>query len=168
MLSTIMWPAGAVLQGMARHRLLAFTSLGTGIANLILTLFFVRRIGVEGVALGTLIPTTFEFFFLVMPYTWRVLHIKFITAIKQIFLPALIPAIPMIILLFILRQVLNPTSLVMIAVIGGLAAIVYLAIYLWISPRSQENQMVFNVSKKVIQTGWDKLRGRDVKKPTVL
>jgi hypothetical protein len=120
------------------------------------------------VALGTLIPTTFEFFFLVMPYTWRVLQIKLITAIKQIFLPALIPAVPMVILLFVLRQVLNPSSLVMIALIGGLAAIVYLGIYLWISPRSQENQMIFNLSKKVIQTGWGKLRGRAVKKPTVL
>ena len=45
-----------VLSGMARHKVLAYIALGEGLANLGLSIILVRRIGVIGVAWGTVVP----------------------------------------------------------------------------------------------------------------
>lgn len=45
-----------VLVGMARHKILAQTTIGEGIANLLLSIVLVQRIGLIGVAWGTAIP----------------------------------------------------------------------------------------------------------------
>ncbi len=47
-----------ILLGMGRHRSLATILLLEGVANLLLSLLFVRRWGILGVALGTAIPLT--------------------------------------------------------------------------------------------------------------
>ena len=45
-----------VLAGMARHKVLAYLVLAEGLLNLILSIILVRRIGLVGVAWGTVIP----------------------------------------------------------------------------------------------------------------
>src|SRR5215510_10309381 len=50
-------------------------------------------IGLTGVALGTLIPTTAECLGFVLPYAMRVVGVSISEAFKQIFLPAMIPAV---------------------------------------------------------------------------
>jgi O-antigen/teichoic acid export membrane protein len=62
-----------VLQGLGRHRILAMSRVFEGIANLLLSLFLVRKYGLIGVALGTVIP-----------------HVIVVCVILPIFLPRVV------------------------------------------------------------------------------
>jgi O-antigen/teichoic acid export membrane protein len=70
-----MWPAASIIQSMARHRPLAAMSLGSGLANLGLSVALVHRYGLTGVALGTLIPTSVECIGFGLPYALRVVGV---------------------------------------------------------------------------------------------
>jgi O-antigen/teichoic acid export membrane protein len=129
--ATVQWPAGAVLQGMTRHRLLAATSLGLGLLNLAISVALVGPLGLMGVALGTLIPSAIEFA-IVVPYTMRVVGVSAATAVKEILWPALSPAAPMGLALYFLRPLadtpgLLPTLAVAAAGLAGFG-IAYLAL----------------------------------------
>ncbi len=145
LVSTVMFPANSVLQGMAKHRLLAIFAIGSGILNLVLSILLVRPYGITGVAYGTLIPNLIECIFFVMPYTFRVLGISLGTAVRKIFLPALVPALPLAAVLYGLRETLHPTSLFMLAFIGVISALVYAGVYLWMGENAQERQVVFGL-----------------------
>jgi O-antigen/teichoic acid export membrane protein len=60
LIDTSQWPAGSVLQAMARHRPLAILSVGTGLTNVALSILLVPKFGLTGVAIGTLVPTTVQ------------------------------------------------------------------------------------------------------------
>lgn len=65
-----------VLAGMAKHRPFAYMALGEGLANVALSIFLVRRIGLIGVAWGTVIPAVISNGVLVPLYTLRVLNMS--------------------------------------------------------------------------------------------
>ena len=88
------YPAGAVLQGMTRHRPLAAIAVVSAVANLVISIVLIQRIGIIGAAVGTLIPAILEGFLLVLPYTLRVLGVPAKALIREAFVPALLPAIP--------------------------------------------------------------------------
>jgi len=125
-----LWPAGFVLQGIARHRWLAPISLASGVANLGLSLALAQPFGLVGVAIGTLVPTTVEAILLLTPFTLRTLAIKPGRFLAEALVPAIVPAVPMLLTLGLLMQVLPPTSLVVVVVLVALAHIVYGLAYL--------------------------------------
>jgi hypothetical protein len=77
-IDTGQWPANAVLLGWE----------ATG-----------RLLGLTGVALGTLIPTSIECIRFVLPNELRVIGVRATEALKEIFLPAFLLAAPMAIML---------------------------------------------------------------------
>ncbi len=135
------WPAGTILQGIGRHRLLAVITFGTALANLGLSLGLVRPLGLAGVALGTLIPATIESLCFVLPYVMRVNQISFRIVLTEIYLPVLLPAVPMVIVLYGLREIVQPVSLIAIAAIGGLGLLVYVIGYMAIGAGRVERQL---------------------------
>lgn len=126
---TSQWPAGAILQGMGKQKFLAYTSAGSGIVNLILSIVFIRPFGIMGVALGTLVPTAIECIFFVFPYTMNVMNISLVTIIKKSFLPAIIPTIPMAAFIFLLTRVTIVSTWFSLILIPGIGLILYLLIY---------------------------------------
>ncbi len=140
-MTTSQWPAGAILQGMGRHRLLALMTLGSALANLGLSLLLVRPLGLAGVALGTLIPTTIESVCFVLPYVMRVNGISIRTVLTEIYLPALLPVAPTVIVLYGLREIAQPVSLIAIAATGGLGLLVYLIGYVILGAGRVERQL---------------------------
>jgi len=56
LLALMQSPTGQVLYGISKHKFLAFVNIGEAMANLGLSLIFVRYYGLAGVALGTAIP----------------------------------------------------------------------------------------------------------------
>jgi len=141
LIDTSQWPAGSILSGVARQRPLAAMSVGAAAANLALSLVLVQRLGVAGVALGTLIPTVLECFFLSAPYTLRTLGVSFREAAAEILLPSLAPAAPMAAVLLLLRQVAEPTSLLQLAGIATIGVLVYAVGYLLVGARSFEREV---------------------------
>ena len=157
---TLMWPANAILQGMARHRLLAISAIASGLANLVISVALVRPLGLVGVALGTLIPTTLECLFFVTPYSMRVIGVDLRTALKAIFLPVMAPAIIMGSVLIGLRYLLNPVAMIAILAVGGIGFLVYVAIYLSIGASSQEKQLFLELARNTLQSVRLRLRPR--------
>ncbi len=151
LLATAQWPASAVLQGMTRHRLLAATALGSGLLNLALSIALVRPYGLSGVALGTLIPNVIEFS-LVMPYTMRVVGVSRAMALREIFLPALGPAIPLLLVLYLLQPIAEAPSLWLTLVIAGAGLAVYGIAYFILGASQAERQTYFGFAYNVFHS----------------
>lgn len=150
LLDTSQWPAGSILQGMGRHRPLAFIAVVTGIANLALSIALVGSLGLTGVALGTLVPGAVACFGLILPYAMRVIGVTKTQLIKEVLLPAFVPGFPTIIVLYVLQQAIEPSSLLSIMSVGAIGAFVYLTAYLNMGSSKIERQTYRNlVSGKI-------------------
>lgn len=150
MIDTSQWPAGYVLQGMARHRPLAMMSVYAGLSNLILSITLVQLFGLTGVALGTLIPTSVICIGFVLPYTMRVLHVSIAEFLKEIFLPVLLPTLVMALVLYILQRVIEPSSLLSIIIIAGFSLMTYLIGYFSIGASGGERQAYLEIMKRTV------------------
>lgn len=140
------WPACSVLQAMAQHRPLAFMALGSGVANLALSIALAPRFGLTGVAFGTLIPTAIECLGIVLPYALLVIGVGAGEVLTESVLPALAPVVPMAIALYVVRQVAQPASLLAILGVGGCGLFVYGLGYLGFGARALERQIVREVA----------------------
>lgn len=135
------WPGEQVLQGMARHHLLALMALANGVANISLSVLLVQRFGVVGVAFGTLVPMTVETLFFVMPYVWRVIGITPSRAVRHALLPVLVPAVLAAALCYVLRDVVGVPSTVGTITLALVGVTTYLAIYLRFGASAAERKI---------------------------
>lgn len=130
LIDTSQWPAGYVLQGIARHRPLAAISMAGALANIALSVALIGPLGVTGVAIGTLIPATAEALGLVLPYALRAIGVNLSDFVRQAVLRALLPAIPTAILLLVLRESMEPSSIGGLVTVVGIGLLAYVAAYL--------------------------------------
>src|SRR6202021_2640608 len=70
------YPSALILAGMAKHRALAYLAFSEGVVNLALSIILVRKIGIVGVAWGTVIPHTINTAVIIPWYTLRTLKLK--------------------------------------------------------------------------------------------
>lgn len=150
LIDTCVWPGGLILQGIARHRLTAVSSLVTGFSNLGLSIILVGSMGLTGVALGTLIPTTVIGLGFVLPYCAHVIGVSARAVFVQILLPALVPAAPAALVLGLIRETLHPASVVAIVLTAGTGAAVYVVLYLRSSACAFERRQIHDLREK----GW--------------
>jgi O-antigen/teichoic acid export membrane protein len=66
----------SVLSAMAKHKILAYVVMAEGIANLVMSIILVRKIGLIGVAWGTVIPHVLTTAVIMPFYTLRVLRLN--------------------------------------------------------------------------------------------
>lgn len=138
---TTQWPAGVILQGIARHRRLAVIGLVSGAANLVLSIVLLHPFGLTGVALGTFFPWVVESMVVVMPYATRTIGVPMRTVIAEGLLPPVVPAVPTAVVLFALREVVRPTSIVSLALLGGSALALYVLGYFLLVAREYERSL---------------------------
>ena len=129
---------------MLKHQVLAVSAICSGLANLALSITLLHPLGLTGVALGTLIPTTIECIGFVLPYATRAIGISFGEVRQQILLPTLIPALPMAILVYGLGDTMGPLSIASLLVVVGSGALIYLVGYFSFSVTKGERQTVHN------------------------
>jgi O-antigen/teichoic acid export membrane protein len=134
-----LWPATNILQASARVRLLALVALATGVANLGLSIVLARWLGLKGVALGTLLPTTIASLGVVLPYAMRTLGVGAGSVAKEIVLPAVLPAIPAILVLYLLRS-FTPMGFWPVAGCGLTGVIVYAVTYVCVGASKKEQE----------------------------
>jgi O-antigen/teichoic acid export membrane protein len=142
MVALTQWPAGAIFQGMARHRPLAIGALLTGIANIVLSVVLVQQIGLLGAAVGTLIPTALESLFFVLPYATRRLGIRLVDVVRNCLIPAGLPLIPCLAVAIGLRLAIEPSSVWSVAAIGAAATLTYFVAYLFLGAGPLERDLV--------------------------
>ncbi len=105
--STLMFAqsaSGRVLFGMARHKTLAIVTLMEGSANLLLSIFLVRRFGILGDAAGTAIPLACTTMFFLPRHLCHVLKLRLSVYLKQAFSLPLMLCVPLVVVLLLLRH----------------------------------------------------------------
>jgi O-antigen/teichoic acid export membrane protein len=155
-LAAAQWPAGAVLQGMARHRLLGATALASGVANLALSIALVRPFGVTGVALGTLIPATLEFL-VIVPFTLRLLGLSARAAVAQVLLPVVGPTTLMMLALYALQRLIVPATLLPLLFVAGAGAAVFGLAYLAFCATPAERSTYWGLAAGAGRLAWARL-----------
>jgi len=153
-----LWPAAFVLRGIARHHWLAPIALGSGLANLVLSVALARPFGMVGVALGTLLPTMVEAALVHTPYTLHTLGIGARHYMSQALLPALAPLVPMLAVIAVLVRVVPPTSAIAIVALVAVAHLVYGLFYLAAGPAAPERRLARELLASVL--GPRRLAGR--------
>ena len=151
LIDTLNWPAALILQGMGCHHRLAPIAIGSGLANVVLSLLLVGPFGLAGVAMGTLIPTVIETTAFVIPYAMRTIGVRPLELLKDVLLPVVAPGVMMVIVLTVLRHYVSATTLLEIGSVGGVAGMIYLGTYLAIGARGAERALVISAVARVRQ-----------------
>jgi O-antigen/teichoic acid export membrane protein len=138
-----------LLKGSGQHRLLAFTNLGTGVANIVLSILLVNRYGLVGVAVGTLIPIAVSALFILNPAACRRVGLPVRDMLLHSVLPALWPAVFMAALLIGTRHISSGTLLA-VAVQGLIAGVVYLALFFGIAIGRRDRALYTAKAKELL------------------
>lgn len=83
-----------ILAGMAKHRVLAYVALAEGVANLVLSIVLVRKMGLVGVAWGTVIPHLLTTAIIIPLYTLRTLRMSPWNYLAKAYVRPLLCAVP--------------------------------------------------------------------------
>lgn len=131
--------ATTLLKGSGQHRLLAGSNLLIALANIALSIALVRRLGLVGVALGTLVALLVVSSLVLFPAACRRVRLSIREALTAAVWPALWPAIVMASFLAITRNFLN-VNLAAIALQAVIAGLIYLAIFFTLAIGHDERQ----------------------------
>jgi O-antigen/teichoic acid export membrane protein len=139
------WPAVEILQGMAKHRLVASAWMVMGIANVVLSALLLPIFGLIGVALGTLVPTTIGCLFVVMPFANRMLAVSWRAALQEIWMPPLIPGAAAAAVLSLLQFGVQSPSAIRVGLWMVTTLFVYGAGYLLMPGATAERQLIAEI-----------------------
>jgi O-antigen/teichoic acid export membrane protein len=142
--------ATTLLKGSGRHRLLAGANLLIAIANLAISVVLVRRMGLIGVALGTLIALAVVSILVLFPAACRRVELDLSQALKTAIIPALWPGLVMAAFLVLSRNVAG-VSLAAIAFQAVTAGLIYLAVFLLLAIDRQERQWYLSKLRQLIK-----------------
>jgi O-antigen/teichoic acid export membrane protein len=132
--------ATTVLKGAGQHRLLAFANAGAALANVALSLLWVRRYGLIGQAFGTLLPVAITSIAIVWPAACRRVGIGVGEAFRYAVWPTIWPLAAMAIVLIPLRDAL-PARLYAVAIAGAAGALTYATAFLALAVKRDDRQL---------------------------
>jgi O-antigen/teichoic acid export membrane protein len=92
------YASALVLTGMARHRALAYIALAEAVANVALSVVLVQRMGLIGVAWGTVLPHLITTTIIVPIYTLHVVKLDPAEYLRQVYLRPALCALPLLVL----------------------------------------------------------------------
>ena len=104
--------SGGIVYGMEKHRTVAIWAIFEGIANLALSIFLVRRIGIIGVAWGTTIPSLFVECVLWPPYIAALVEIPLYEYLWQTWVRTSLAALPFSLGCYLIQLYWPATNLV--------------------------------------------------------
>jgi O-antigen/teichoic acid export membrane protein len=136
----MLWPGLIVLMAAERHRPLAWMAIGSGIANLVLSIILVRRFGLVGVALGTLIPTVVEAAFFFLPYVLRTLDVTLVHLVREVYLRVAPAALALTAILVLGRVLVDSPSIVEILGVVTAGGVVYVSVYVSVGATTAERR----------------------------
>jgi O-antigen/teichoic acid export membrane protein len=125
------WTSATVLQGAGRHRLLAISNLVAAAVNVALSVIFIRRFGLPGVALATLLPATTRAALITIPVACARVGVSVWRYAALAIWPALWPGLLVLVALAAVRH--RATTLPQALAFGVAVGLVYLAIFLGVA-----------------------------------
>lgn len=140
-----------------RHRLLTGISMSEALANLLLSLLLIRRYGVLGVIIGTLIPNAVIAIALLLPYIMIFVRRSALSFIDKVYLRPALAALLMALAVIGIKQLLLTSSwpqLLQLLVIILAAGIVYCAVFVLANPEDWQaaQQFLRQKTKKILPT----------------
>jgi O-antigen/teichoic acid export membrane protein len=132
--------ATTVLKGAGRHRFLAWVNLSTGLVNVALSVALIGRLGLPGVAIGTLIPIAAASIFVVQPAACRRVGLPVRAAFMKSIVPAIWPAFIVSAALVLTRHISSGTFLA-VCVQAAAAAVLYLALLFGVAIGKKEREL---------------------------
>src|SRR5262249_27494160 len=85
-------PGSTLLKGAGRHCLVAGVNVATAIVNVSLSILLAKPLGLEGVAIGTLVPVTATAIFILFPASCSRVGVSIRRAVAEAVWPAIWPA----------------------------------------------------------------------------
>jgi len=141
-----------LLKGAGRHRLLAAANAGSAVANLALSLWWIRRFGLLGQAYGTLIPVAAVSLFVLWPAACRRAGVGVAEAFHQAVWPALWPLALMAAAMLPLRWLL-PANFLSIAVICAVGGLIYVTFFAFAVPREERDLYTIKIRELLRRRG---------------
>ena len=132
--------ATTVLKGAGLHRLLAFSNAGAALANVVLSLMWIRSYGLVGQAFGTLVPVAATSIAILWPAACRRVGIGVGEAFRYAVWPTLWPLAAMAVVLIPLRDAL-PARLYAVAIAGAAGSLAYVVAFLAFAVKRHERQL---------------------------
>lgn len=117
-----------LLKGSGQHKVVAFTNIGAGLVNLVLSVVLVRAYGLVGVAVGTLIPIAVASACILNPAACRRVGLPIGRMVLHSVVPAVWPALLVAAMLAWTRGISAGTFLA-VAAQGALGGALYLALF---------------------------------------
>lgn len=131
-----------LLKAAGRHQLVAYTNLGTSLVNLTLSVLLVRRFGLSGVAIGTLIPVCLSSVLILFPAGCRRVQLPITRVFVQALWPALWPAAVMTLFIVVTAPLVGD-SLFAVGAEMIAAAGVYAVVFLFFGVSAGERRFYF-------------------------
>jgi O-antigen/teichoic acid export membrane protein len=131
--------ATTVLRGAGQHRVLAFSNAGAALANVALSLLWIRRFGLIGQALGTLLPVAFTSICILWPIACRRVGLTVAGAFRTAVWPTLWPLAVMTVVVVPLRDAL-PARLWSVGITAAIGAVCYAATFLAFAVKRDERR----------------------------
>jgi O-antigen/teichoic acid export membrane protein len=103
--------ASAIAFGIEKHKIGAIWAIGEGVANLTLSVFLVRKYGLYGVALGTMIPSLFVQLVLWPRYISKLVGLSLFDVVWDVWMPLFLSAIPFAIATYAVSVFFAPHNL---------------------------------------------------------
>jgi O-antigen/teichoic acid export membrane protein len=124
--------ATTILKGAGEHSFLTKSYVAVAVTNLSLSIALGWSLGLIGIALGTLVPLAIVSIFLLFPRACRRVEISQIDAFRHGIWPSIWPIIPVVAVIVIVRNYLEP-SLINVAfqAVGG--GLLYMIVFLWLA-----------------------------------
>lgn len=94
--------------GMGHNRFFGIMSIGEAAANVILSLILVKKYGLIGIAIGTLIPLTISRLFVVPIYCCKIVNIHYREYCRKVILPPVFTGIPCFLIILYISQFITP------------------------------------------------------------
>ena len=124
--------ASTILKGGDWHRLLTAAHVSSSVANVVLSIALIHKLGIIGVAIGTLIPVALASVFIVFPAACRRVRLPVSQVAAEAVWPAVWPIIP-VSALIILVEPLSHGHLWAVMVISASALAAYAALFFWVA-----------------------------------
>src|SRR4029077_7846215 len=142
--------ATTLLKGAGEHRLLAFTNAGAPLTNVVLSLLWIRRYGLVGQAMGTLLPVAFTAIFILWPAACRRVGVNVVSAFFEAVWPTVWPVAAMALIVIPLRDALPP-KLVYVALTAVIGGIGYMATFLAFAVKHEERRVYIAKASELLR-----------------
>lgn len=135
-----------LLYGISKHHFVAYTNIGEGLMNLVLSIILVKRFGIIGVALGTAIPLIITKLLIQPLYVSRLLKINVVEYFMLILIPLLKGILVVMIPWLLISGYIRPVYLNLF-MFGMMQAIIYLLIVYYIGFNRGDKDYLLSILK---------------------